>query len=167
LELGGAIRIAGYLGLGLLARLLPPRLVDQALAGHCKHSQRQRDLPAHAVAYHVMVLSLYRGINTEEVLGVVTEGMEYLGANAIRRKVGKSTISASRSRLGAASTRSLAQHVVAPLATEAVPGAFYRRMRLVSLDDYYLEVAGKAANREAVGVLGTQQGRLLAFAFDE
>jgi hypothetical protein len=40
-------------------------------------------------------------------------------------------------------------------------------MRLVSLDDYYLEVAGKAANREAVGVLGTQQGRLLAFAFDE
>ena len=101
MELGGPIRIADYLSLGLLARLVPPSLVDQALTEHGRHSQRQRDLPAHAVAYYVMALSLYRGINTEEVLRVVTEGMEYLGANAVRREVGKSAISAARTRLGA------------------------------------------------------------------
>jgi hypothetical protein len=59
LALGGPIRIADYLSLGLLAQLVPPRLVDQALTEHGKHSQRQRDLPAHAVAYYVMALSLY------------------------------------------------------------------------------------------------------------
>ena len=159
LELGGPIRIADYLSLGLLARLVPPSLVDLALTEHGKHSQRQRDLPAHAVAYYVMALSLYRGINTEEVLRVVTEGMEYLGANAIRREVGKSAISAARTRLGAEVMQTIARQALVPLATEATPGAFYRGMRLVSLDGSGLEVADEAVNRETFGVPGTQQGR--------
>ena len=159
LELGGPIRIADYLSLGLLARLVPPSLVDQALTTHGKHSVRQRDLPAHAVAYYIMALSLYRGINTEEVLRVVTEGMEYLGANAIRREVGKSAISAARSRLGADVMRTIAERSLAPLATEQTPEAFYRRLRLVSLDGSGLEVADEVSNRKAFGVPGTQQGR--------
>lgn len=159
LELGGPIRIADYLSLGLLARLVPPSMVDQALSEHGKHSRRQRDLPAHGVAYYVMALSLYRGINTEEVLRVVTEGMEYLGTNAIRREVGKSAISAARTRLGAEVMQTIARQALVPVATEATPGAFYRGMRLVSLDGSGLEVADEAANREAFGVPGTQQGR--------
>lgn len=159
LALGGPIRIADYLSLGLLAQLVPPRLVDQALTEHGKHSQRLRDLPAHAVAYYVMALSLYRGINTEEVLRVVTEGMEYLGANAIRREVGKSAISAARSRLGAEVMQTIAEQALVPLATAQTSGAFYRGLRLVSLDGSGLEVADEAANREAFGVPGTQQGR--------
>lgn len=159
LELGGPIRIADYLSLGLLARLVPPSLVDQALTTHGKHSVRQRDLPAHAVAYYIMALSLYRGINTEEVLRVVTEGMEYLGANAIRREVGKSAISAARSRLGADVMRTIADRSIAPLATEQTPEAFYRRLRLVSLDGSGLEVTDEVSNRKAFGVPGTQQGR--------
>jgi hypothetical protein len=140
-ELVGSIRIADYLSLGLLARLVPPALVDRALTKHGKHSRRQRDLPAHAVAYYVMALSLYRGINTEEVLRVVTEGMEYLGANAIRREVGKSAISAARTRLGAAAMASIAEEALAPLASDTTPGAFYSGLRVVSLDGSTLEVA--------------------------
>jgi len=159
LQLGGPVRIADYLSLGLLARLVPSALVDQALTEHGKHSQRQRDLPAHAVAYYVMALSLYRGVNTEEVLQVVTEGMEYLGAHAIRREVGKSAISAARTRLGAEVMHTIARSALIPLATELTAGAFYRGMRLVSLDGSTLEVADEAANRQAFGVPGTQQGR--------
>jgi hypothetical protein len=158
-QLGGPVRVADYLSLGLLARLVPPSLVDQALTEHGKHSQRQRDLPAHAVAYYVMALSLYRGVNTEEVLQVVTEGMEYLGAHAIRREVGKSAISAARSRLGADVMHTIARSALVPLATELTAGAFYRGMRLVSLDGSTLEVADEVANRKAFGVPGTQQGR--------
>lgn len=73
-----------------MAYPFPSALVDEALTVHRRHSQRQRDLPAHAVANYVM--ALYRGVNTEEVLRVVTEGMEYLGAPAIRHEVGKSGI---------------------------------------------------------------------------
>ena len=74
-ELGGQARVSDYLSVGLLSRLVPPSLVDEALTAHDRHSKRQRDLPAHAVAYYVMALSLYRGVNTEEVLRVVTEGI--------------------------------------------------------------------------------------------
>lgn len=158
LALGGAIRIADYLSLGLLARLVPPALVEAALTEHDRHSQRQRDLPAHAVAYYVMAMSLYRGVNTEEVLRVITEGMAYLGANAIRREVGKSAISAARSRLGASVMQSIALQALVPLATDATPDAFYRGMRSVSLDGCCMEVADQAANRKAFGAPGTQQG---------
>ena len=158
-QLGGPVRVADYLSLGLLARLVPPSLVDHALTEHGKHSQRQRDLPAQAVAYYVMALSLYRGVNTEEVLQVVTEGMEYLGAHAIRREVGKSAISAARSRLGADVMHTIARSALTCLASEHTPGAFYRGMRLMSLDGSTLEVADEVANRKAFGVPGTQQGR--------
>ena len=103
--------MSDYLSVGLLSRLVPPSLVDEALTAHDRHSKRQRDLPAHAVAYYVMALSLYRGVNTEEVLRVVTEGMDYLGDTAIRREVGKSAISASRTRLGAEVMHYIAEQI--------------------------------------------------------
>jgi hypothetical protein len=158
-ELGGDIRIADYLSLGLLARLVPPARVDQALTEQGRHSQRQRDLPAHAVAYYVMALALYQGINTEEVLRVVTEGMAYLGGDALRRTVGKSAISAARTRLGAEVMHSIAGQTLRPLATPDIKEAFYRGLRLVSLDGSSLEVADEVANRKTFGVPGTQQGR--------
>ena len=159
-ELGGLIRVADYLSLGLLARLVPPWLVDEALSAHGKHSQRVRDLPAHAVAYYVMALSLYQGVNTEEVLRLLTEGMTWLGDNAIRRTVGKSAISAARTRLGADVMRSIALQALRPLGTTSTTEeAFYRGLRRVSLDGSCLEVADEEANRKAFGVPGTQQGR--------
>ena len=158
-ELRGQVRVSDYLSVGLLSCLVPPSLVDEALTAHNRHSKRQRDLPAHAVAYYVMALSLYRGVNTEEVLRVVTEGMDYLGDAAIRRKVGKSAISASRTRLGAEVMRTIAERALAPLAQSQMPGAFYRGLRVVSVDGTTLEVADEAGNREAFGVPGTQQGQ--------
>ena len=158
-ELGGAVRVSDYLSVGLLSRLVPPSLVDEALTAHKRHSKRQRDLPAHAVAYYVMALSLYRGVNTEEVLRIVTEGMDFLGDAAIRREVGKSGISASRTRLGADVMRHIAEQALTPLAQPQAAGSFYRGLRLVSVDGTTLEVAAEAGNQEEFGVPGTQQGQ--------
>jgi len=158
-ELGGQIRIADYLSVGPLSRLVPSSLVDEALTAHNRHSKRQRDLPAHAVAYYVMALSLYRGVNTEEVLRVVTEGMDYLGDAAIRREVGKSAISASRTRLGAEVMHYIAERALTPLAQPQAEGSFYRGLRVVNVDGTTLEVADETSNREAFGVPGTQQGQ--------
>ena len=47
-----------------------------------------------------MALSLYQGVNYSAVLRVVTEGMQMLGDGAVRSGVGKSGISAARTRLG-------------------------------------------------------------------
>lgn len=159
-ELGGPIRIADYLSLGLLARLVPPSLVHSALEKHEKQSQRIRALPAHAVVYYVMALAMYQGVNAEEVLRMVTEGMAYLGDGVISAKVGKSGISAARTRLGADVMQTIAATSLTPLADEvSTPSAFYRGLRLVSLDGSTLEVADEVANREAFGVPGTNQGR--------
>jgi hypothetical protein len=106
-----------------------------------------------------MALSLYQGTNTEEVLRVVTEGMNYLGAPTLKREVGKSGISAARTRLGADVMHALARHTLAPLATPDTHSAFYRQLRLVSLDGSTLEVADEAANRSVFGVPGTGQGQ--------
>lgn len=155
----GQIRVSDYLSVGLLARLVPPFMVNEALTAHNRHSKRQRDLPAHAVAYYVMALSLYRSVNTEEVLRIVTEGMDYLGGAAIRREVGKSAISASRTRLGADVMHYLAEQALTPLAQPEAQGSFHRGLRLVSVDGTTLEVADEKDNRKAFGVPGTQQGQ--------
>ena len=153
------IRLADYLSTGLLARICPPDEVASALKATGRQSIRQRDLPAHAVAYYVMALSLYRGVNYQEVLRVVTEGMQMLGDHAIRRDVGKSGISAARTRLGWQVMSHLAGRVLTPLADAHTQGAFFGRYRVVSLDGSTLEVADEAANVKAFGYPGTQQGR--------
>jgi hypothetical protein len=106
-----------------------------------------------------MALSFYRGVNTEEVLLVVTEGMEYLGDAAIRSEDGKSGISASRTRLGAEVMRYIAERALTPLAQLQAEGSFYRGLRLVSVDGTTLEVADEAGNRKAFGVPGTNKGQ--------
>lgn len=153
------IRLADYLSTGLLARICPPDLVACALAENGRQSTRQRDFPAHAVAYYVMALSLYRGVNCQEVLRVVTEGMQMLGDHAIRRDVGKSGISAARTRLGWEVMCNLAEQVLKPLADQRTKDAFFNELRLVSLDGSTLEVADEPTNGEAFGYPGTQQGR--------
>ena len=161
--LQSGVRLADYLSTGLLARICPPDKVAMALAACGRQSQRQRDLPAHATAYYVMALSLYQGVNYSEVLRIVTEGMQMLGDDAVRRDVGKSGISAARTRLGWQAMAHLADQVLTPLADERTPGAFVagltQRYRLVSLDGSCLEVADQSANAQAFGYPSTGQGR--------
>ena len=161
--LQSGVRLADCLSTGLLARICPPDKVAMALAACGRQSQRQRDLPAHATAYYVMALSLYQGVNYSEVLRIVTEGMQMLGDDAVRRDVGKSGISAARTRLGWQAMAHLADQVLTPLADERTPGAFVagltQRYRLVSLDGSCLEVADQSANAQAFGYPSTGQGR--------
>ena len=161
--LQSGVRLADYLSTGLLARICPPDKVAMALVACGRQSQRQRDLPAHATAYYVMALSLYQGVNYSEVLRIVTEGMQMLGDDAVRPDVGKSGISAARTRLGWKAMAHLADQVLIPLADERTPGAFItglkQRYRLVSLDGSCLEVADQSANAQAFGYPSTGQGR--------
>ncbi len=40
-ELEGQVRLSDYLSIGLLSRLVPPSLVDEALTTHDRHSKRK------------------------------------------------------------------------------------------------------------------------------
>jgi Insertion element 4 transposase N-terminal/Transposase DDE domain len=159
--LGAGARLSDYLSTGLLARTCPREVVEEVLRSCGRRSQRQRDLPAHAMVYYVMALPLYMGVAYEDVLRCVTQGMGFLGDAALgRRAVGKSGISQARTRLGSEVMERLARRQIRPIAKRQTAGAWYRRWRLVTLDGSTLEVADEAANAKAFGYPGSQRGRI-------
>jgi hypothetical protein len=153
------IRLSDYLSVGLLARIIPPQIVDSALSHHGRHSQRQRDFPADTVAYYVIAMSMYRDVNTEEVMRIISEGMHYLGNSAVKREVGKSAISASRTRLGAEVMKQIADQVCQPLSMGEKSAGFYKGLRVVTIDGTTLEVDDQPSHRDVFGVPGTGQGK--------
>lgn len=158
--LGDEPRVADYLSTGLLARACPREAVERALAAHGKASERHRDLPAHAVVYYVIALPLYMGVAYTEVLRCVLEGLQWLrGPGRLLRIPGKSGISQARSRLSWEPLATLSAELIRPIAGARTRRAFYRGLRLASLDGSTLEVADEAANAQAFGYPGVSRGQ--------
>jgi hypothetical protein len=156
--LPAGVRLSDHIGLGVIARAVPPERVRQVLAETGKASERERDLPAQVMVYYAIALALYMGASTREVLRCLLEGLRWLrGAEAVK-VAGKSGISQARSRLGEVPLRRLYDEVVRPIATRATQGAWYRRWRLVSLDGSCLDVADTEANRAVSGLPGAGRG---------
>jgi hypothetical protein len=110
-------------------------------------SKRVRDLPADALVYYVIALGLFMAVSTGEVLSSLVESLQWLEGRAAGLKTaGKAAISQARSRLGAAPLRALWQESALPIAQAGQPGAFYRDLRLVSIDGSTLDVPDTTEN---------------------
>ena len=113
--LPATVDVAHLISAGVLASVCPRALIEQVLADTGRASQRERLLPAPAVVYYVMALSLWREAPLEEVLRVVCEGLQWLGAGeAGAVQASKSAISQARTRLGPDVMRELAGARAAP-----------------------------------------------------
>src|SRR6187200_2392596 len=149
--LPAGIRVSDHISLGVIAKAFPLGEVRRVLAETGRASERERDLPAHAMVYHAIALAIYMTSGTREVLRCLLEGLRWLwGAEAVR-VAGKSGISQARTRLGAEPLRYLYARVVRPIATPATKGAWYRAWRLVSLDGSCLDVADTEENCTSFG----------------
>lgn len=152
-------RITDYISLGVITKTFPLQRVRAVLAATGKASQRERDLPAHVVVYYAIALALYMQSSYREVLRCLLEGVQWLLDPAVTLKVaGNSGISQARTRLGWEPLRQLHDEVVQPIAVAATKGAWYRGLRLVSIDGSTLEVADEAANDAAFGRPGASRG---------
>ena len=152
-------RITDYISLGVLTKTFPLTRVRAVLAATGTASQRERDLPAHVVVYYAIALALYMQSSYREVLRGLLEGVQWLLDPAVTLKVaGNSGISQARTRLGWEPLRQLHDEVVKPIAVAATQGAWYRSLRLVSVDGSTLEVADEAANDQAFGRPGASRG---------
>lgn len=152
-------RITDYISLGVIAKTFPLARIRTVLAAAGKGSIRERDLPAHVVVYYVIALALYMHSSYREVLRCLVEGLQWLRDPSAAVKVaGKSAISQARARLGFDVMRQLHDEFVAPIATPATRGAWYKGRRLVSLDGSTLDVADEAANVVAFGYPGASRG---------
>jgi hypothetical protein len=159
-------RLTDHISLGVLTASVPIETVHAVLAQTGRASQRERDLPAHVMVYYAIALALYADVSTREVLRCLLEGVRWLGDPASAPEpAGKSGISQARTRLGAAPLEALYRAVVAPVAEEGTPGAWYRGWRVMSLDGTTLDVGDTAANRRAFGRPASVRGANTTGAF--
>lgn len=152
-------RITDYISLGVVAKTFPADKVREVLASTKKQSVRRRELPAHVVVYYVIALALYMQSSYREVLRCLLEGIQWLaGPDGVIEVAGNSGISQARTRLGWEPLKQLHDEVVRPIAVAATKGAWYRGLRLVSLDGSTLDVADEKGNAEAFGRPGASRG---------
>jgi hypothetical protein len=145
-------RLSDHMSWGLLTRVFPPELVDQAVADSGRLQQRTRLLPARLVVYYVMGLALFSQSSYEEVMDSLVEGQSWAsGAPQDWAVPTKAALFKARTRLGPDPLEQLFQRVARPLATAEEPGAFYGPWRLMSLDSADLDVPDTAANLQAFG----------------
>src|SRR5260370_4544361 len=139
-------RITDYISLGVITKTFPLKRVRAVLAAAGKASQRERDLPAHVVVYYAIALALYMHSSYREVLRCLLEGVQWLLDPAVALKVASNAgISQARTRLGWEVLRQLHDEVVKPIAVAATNGAWYRGLRLVSVDGSTLDVSDESA----------------------
>lgn len=157
--LGSGARLSDFLAASLLARVVPAAVVHDVLEQHGRNSQRVRSFPAVAGVYYCMALSLYPEAAYEEVFAVVSQGLAWASGAAEPAGVAKSSISALRSRIGAAPLSDLVQRCCVPMADlRAHPEAFYNGLRLVAIDGSNFELPDEADNVAAFGYPGSRTG---------
>ena len=157
-------RLSDLVSVGVLTRVFPPDVVDEVIAEVGRTEQRRRALPARVVAYFAVGMALYSEGSYEDVFAQLTDGLSWSSRWADTYvPPSKSAIFQARARLGAEPVEALFRRVAGPLATEATPGSWLARRRLVALDGTCLDVADTADNARHFGRPGVMKGEQAAF----
>jgi hypothetical protein len=150
--------LTDHISIGVLTRVFPPDLVDGVIAAAGRREQRQRLLPARVVVYYVLALALFADSAYEEVMRQLVEGLAWESGWEQRWEVPtKVAIYKARERLGREPLELLFRAVASPLASDSTRGAFYRGLRLVSLDGTCLDVADTEQNEHEFGRPGSSR----------
>jgi hypothetical protein len=153
-------RLSDHISIGVLTRVFPPELVDGVVAEAGRTERRRRLLPARVVVYYVLAMALFARASYEEVMRQLVEGLAWASgwerSWAVPSKV---AIYKARQRLGPEPLELLFRAVASPLAQESTRGAFYRGLRLMSLDGTCLDVADTPQNDAAFGRPGSGRGQ--------
>jgi hypothetical protein len=157
-------RLSDRIAIGVLTSTYPPGLVDQVIAETGRREARQRLLPARVVVWLVLAMALYSGQAYEEVARLLAGGLGW--ARRFRqwwRVPSTPAIAKARARLGPEPLAVLFQRAAGPLATEQTRGAWYRGLRVLSLDGTTLDVPDTPANVAAFGRPPSSRGEQAAF----
>jgi hypothetical protein len=150
--------LSDHISIGVLTRVFPPELVDGVVAEAGRVEQRHRLLPARVVVYYVLAMALFADASYEEVMRALVEGLAWQsGWRQVWEVPAKGSIFKARSRLGREPLRLLFEAVAGPLAGEATRGAFYRGLRVMSLDGTCLDVADTEPNEAEFGRPGSSR----------
>ena len=143
------------LGLGAVAEILSPRLVDEVIEECGCREIRRRAMPARVTLYFVLALWFCPGAGYGEVLRVLFKQLKgQIGVGGWRIPTVPAAVQARR-RLGRAPLKALFRRLCGTVPAAHLPGmtAFGRELALlkVSADGTRLDVADTPANRTAFG----------------
>ena len=149
--------------MGVLTRTFPPTLVDEVVASCERTEQRNRSLPARAMAYFAIGMALHAQGSYEDVLALLTDGLAWSSGEEPPALPSKSAIFQARARLGAEPLKALFAKVAKSLGGEGTPGVFLSGRRMLAIDGTCLDVADTDENASYFGRPGVNKGEQAAF----
>ena len=150
-ELGAFQQFSLSQRVSALKRIIPRASVKAALRACGQDRRPCRRLPGWFMVWFVIALGLFCSDCYRQIYRWLRP---FCKANPTPPR---STFCEARQRLGCRPLAHLARQVIRPLATAHTPGAFYRGLRLVSVDGFTIDVPDTPANRKAFG--GPRTGR--------
>jgi hypothetical protein len=154
-----SITVIELIGVFLLPKICPRTLVEDILAKYEKASKRVRLLPATALVYFILAMFIWRDPPQEEVLRIVCEGLSWTYPDFNNNILPtKGAISRARSRLGPDVLREMAEQTLKPIAPPNVKGAWYKGMRLMSIDGSCFDMPDSKENADFFGYPSSSRG---------
>ena len=161
--------LADRVSVGVLAKAFPRELVESVIEVAGAREQRRRMLPAWVVVYYVLALSLFMDMGGARVMRKLSGTLAWAARGATVTIPSEEALSKARARLGPAPLRLLFEQVAGPLAGPGTTGAFWRGLRVTSVDGTTLDVQDTPANWDRFGgpTTKTEQGERLRGAFPQ
>src|SRR6266536_1175683 len=156
-------RLADRIGVGVLAKVFTPELVDRVVDQAGVREQRKRTLPARVVVYYLLVMVLFFQSGYGEVWNRLVAGLDWARRFRARMLLGMqptpAAITLARRRLGWQVMERLLEETAGPLAGQEDGPAFVSGMRLAAIDGMCLDVADTSENAAEFGYPGNDAGR--------
>src|SRR6266566_1183658 len=156
-------RLADRIGIGVLAKVFPPELVDRVVDRSGVREQRKRTLPARVVVYYLLAMVLFFQSGYGEVWNKLVAGLDWARRFQVRLALGMqpspAAITYARQRLGWQVMAALMEEVAGPLAGEDQRSAFVSGMRLVAVDGMCLDLPDTPENGAEFGYPSNAGGR--------
>ena len=156
-------RLADRIGVGVLARVFTPELVDRVIDRAGVREQRRRTLPARVVVYYLLAMVLFFQSGYGEVWNKLVAGLDWARRFRVRMSLGvrptPAAITLARQRLGWQVMAALLEETAGPLAGQEQPAAFVSGMRLVAIDGLCLDLPDTDENGAEFGYPGNDSGR--------
>src|SRR6266496_405117 len=156
-------RLADRIGVGVLAKVFPPELVDRAVDQAGVREQRKRTLPARVVVYYLLAMVLFFQSGYGEVWNKLVAGLDWARRFRARMLLGMqptaAAITYARQRLGWQVMERLLEETAGPLAGQEQEAAFVSGMRLVAIDGMCLDLPDTPENGAEFGYPGNDAGR--------
>ncbi len=156
-------RLADRIGIGVLAAVFTPELVDRVVEQAGVREQRKRTLPARVVVYYLLAMVLFFNSSYPEVWNKLVAGLDWAKRFRVRLELGMqpsaAAVTYARQRLGWQVMAALLEEVAGPLAGEERECALVPGMRLVAVDGMCLDLPDTPENGAEFGYPGNDAGR--------